>query len=123
MFGFWYENFLKGFPKLARHSAVDGEVNRIANDEKKISKQNKHIGNIIIEKIVNKRGDYVQCRNDSKWYFHDQENRHHHDQHQRGAIGVTNSFAFALFDIILEESFALLLRLSHRFEQQHVQRY
>ena len=118
------EQVLERFTELSGHTAVDGEVDGVRQADEEVGKQNEDVDQSVVEDFeLQTAVEDVQDGDDGQWYLHGQEHGHHHDQHQRGTVGVTQLATFALFLVLLEEFVARLLRLSQGAEQQHVQHH
>lgn len=65
------KKILERFSKLSRHAAVNGEVDRITQNDKKIREQNQRVCHFVIQKFVNSAGDDVQYTNDGQWQLYD----------------------------------------------------
>lgn len=59
LFARFDENFLERFAELTRHPAVDCKIDWIANDEEKVRKQDEQVRYVVVEELINKRGDDV----------------------------------------------------------------
>jgi hypothetical protein len=117
-----HEQLLEGLPELARHSAVDGEVDRVRDDDEEVGEEDEHVGDVVVEDLGDARRDDVQHGDDGHRDLHQQEHAHHHHQHQGGAVGVAQPLALALA-VLLEEALALHLRHPHRSQQHQVQQH
>ncbi len=118
------EQVLERFTELSGHTAVDGEVDGVRQADEEIGEQNEDVDQSVVEDLeLQTAVKDVQDGDDGQRYLHGQEHGHHHDQHQRGTVGVTQLATFALFLVLLEEFVARLLRLSQGAEQQHVQHH
>lgn len=60
------EQFLESFPKLSRHTAVNGEIDRVRDYNEEIRDQNKDIGDVVVQNF------YHRARYDMK----DRDNGH-----------------------------------------------
>lgn len=43
-----YKKFFERFPKLPRHAAINGEINRITKYDKKVGEQYKNVGHVVV---------------------------------------------------------------------------
>jgi len=117
-----HEQLLERFAELTRHAAVDGEVDRVRDDDEEVGEENEGVGELVVEDLGHAGRDDVQHGDDGDRDLDQQKHGHHHDQHQRGAVGVAQPLALALA-VLLEQPLALLLRDPHRPEQHQVQQH
>lgn len=117
-----HKQLLEGLPELTRHAAVDGEVDRVRDDDEEVGEEDERVGDVVVEDLADARRDDVQHGDDGHRDLHQQEHAHHHHQHQGGAVGVAKPLALALA-VLLEEALALHLRHPHRSQQHQVQKH
>lgn len=115
-----HEDLLEGLAELSRHAAVDAKVDGVAQHQKEVRQHDEDVGNAVVQKLNDQRAHNVHDRDHGNGYFGNEEHRHHHDQHQCGAVGVAQLLAL-LLAILAEQQLATLLRLSQRGKEQNVQ--
>lgn len=98
-----HEELLEGLAELTRHAAVDGEVDGVADDDEEVGEEDEHVGYAVVEELGADARDDVERRDDGQRDLHQQEDRHHHDQHQRRAVGVAQLPALALAVLLERE--------------------
>lgn len=54
------EQLLERFPKLSGHAAVNGEVDRVADDDEEVREQHQQVGHRIVEYFLDAAGYDVQ---------------------------------------------------------------
>ena len=118
------EQVLKGFAELARHAAVDGEVDGVRQADEEVGEHDDHVEDAphlvrqapfedVVEDVDH--GEHGQRQLD------DQKDGDDDDQHQRGAVGVALPAALALGLVVFEQLHAADLGRAQRLEQQRVQ--
>lgn len=63
------EYLLKGLPKLARHAAVDAEVDRIAEYQEEVRQHDANVGQSIVQELDNQATDDVHRSDHSNGYL------------------------------------------------------
>ena len=118
------EEILEGFAELARHSAIDGEVDGVREADEEVDEHDQSVEHVIIEHVLD-CGECVlhnvQHRDHGQRDFHGQEDGDDDDEHHGRAIGIAHFAAFALLLVLFEQFVALLLGVAQGAEQQHVQ--
>lgn len=115
-----YEEFLESLPELSRHTTVDSEVDGIRNDDEEIRDQDEDISDMVVEYLDQGTRDYVEDRDYCYGDFNHEEDRDNNDEHQCGAVGVTQPFAFR-FSVLLEQFLPVQLRGPHGSEEEDVE--
>lgn len=116
-----HEDLLEGLPELSRHATIDAEVDGVAQHQKEVGQHDEDVGNAIVQKLNDQRANNVHDRDHGNGYFGNEEHRHDYDQHQGGAVRVTQLLAL-LLAILAEQQLASLLRLTQGSKEQNVQR-
>ena len=63
------EQLFERFSELARHSAVDAEVQRVGQADAKVDGQDDGLDGRVVEEVVNGRRDGVQDGDNAEWKF------------------------------------------------------
>ena len=80
----------EGGAKLARHAAVDGEVDRVGENDEEVGDQYDGVQRVVVHQAH--RGDVlhdVEDGGDGEGNFEQEEHRDDHYEHDGGGVGVT----------------------------------
>lgn len=116
-----HKDLLERFPELTRHAAVDGKVDRVADDQGKVHEQDAYVDQAVVQELDDHGRHDMQGRDHGQRDLDHEEDGHHDDQHESGTVGVAQLLAL-LLAVLAEQLFAPILRPLHGSEQETVER-